>query len=133
MQAALVERLEADATLAAAVVADGKARIHWTHVPQGSALPYLRLQTISDPRPQHLRGYHGSQNTRVRVDVFAKTYAQARSLAIAVIAAVAEPVTVGGVKFGRVKVEGPRDLGEETSSGFVHRLSLDLLVEHSLA
>ncbi|WP_247718238.1 tail completion protein gp17 [Qipengyuania proteolytica] len=134
MQTALAKRLESDTTLAAALVSGGKARIHWTKVPQDSGLPYIRMQTISDPRPEHLGGYQGARQTRVQVDVFSSSYGQARALAEAVIAAVAESDEVGGIAFGRTKAEGPRDLGEDVSGvGFVHRLSLDLLTEHRLA
>lgn len=115
------------------VSALGHSRVYWTLVPQGTALSYVRMQTVSDPRPEHLQGYSASRQTRVQVDCFAATYAAARSMAETIIAAVALPATVGGVSFGRTKAEGPRDLGEDTSSGFVHRLSLDLLTEHSLA
>lgn len=108
-------------------------KVYWGIVPQAAVLPYLRMQTISDPRPEHLQGYDAARVARVQVDCFASTYAAARTLAEAVIAAVAIPTTSGGVRFGRVKAEGPRDLGEDTAQGYVHRASLDLLVEHVLA
>lgn len=116
------------------VTAAGHSRIYWTLAPQGASMPYVRMQTISDPRPQHLEGYDSARTTRVQVDVFASTYGGARSLAETIIAAVANPATVSGVKFGRTKAEGPRDLGEDVEGvGYVHRASLDLLAEHSLA
>ena len=134
MQSALTERLEANATLAAALVEGGVARIHWVKVPQNSPVPYVRMQTVSDPRPQHLKGYQANRETRVQVDVFSASYKQARSLAETVVATMAEPTTVAGVRFGRTRAEGPRDLGEDLpGGGYVHRLSLDLLVWHSLA
>ncbi len=109
-------------------------RAYWSKVPQGAAMPYLRLSTISDPRPEHLGGYDESRTTRVQVDVFSRSYAEARSISESIISAVAQPATVAGVKFGRTKAEGPRDLGEDVEGvGYVHRLSLDLLAEHSLA
>ena len=116
------------------VTAAGHSRVYWTLVPQGATRPYVRMQTISDPRPQHLEGYETARMTRVQVDVFADTYGAARSLAEIIIAAVAQPATVSGIKFGRTKAEGPRDLGEDVDGvGYVHRASIDLLVEHSLA
>ena len=127
MQAALTARLLA----AVAVTAIAGTRIHWTKVPQGTALPYARMQTISDLRPQHLTGYDGARQTRVQVDCFAKKYAEARAMAEAVIAAMALPATVSGVRFGRTRAEGPRDLGEDTPDGFIHRMSVDLLIEHT--
>lgn len=108
-------------------------RIYPVIVPQNAVKPYIRYQTISDPRPEHLGGYDGARQVRVQVDCFAATYAAGRALAEAVIAALAAPATVGGVQFGRIKAEGPRDLGEDTATGFTHRASLDLLVEHRLA
>lgn len=108
-------------------------KVYWGIVPQGAALPYLRMQAISDPRPEHLQGYDAARVTRVQIDCFASTYAAARALAEAVIAAVSTPTTTGGVRFGRIKAEGPRDLGEDTAQGYTHRASLDLLVEHALA
>ena len=105
--------------------------IYWSIVPEGKVAPYLRLQTISDPRPEHLKGYNGSRQTRVQADCFAATHKAAQALAHGVIAAVAAPVTVCGVRFGRTSAEGPRDLGEDTTEGFIHRASVDLLVSHT--
>ncbi len=128
MQAALLARLTADAAIAAALA----GKLFWNVVPQGTALPYVRMQTITDLRPAHLTGYDASRVTRVQIDVFAAKYAQARDIAEKIIAEMEEPATVSGVLFGRGKAEGPRDLGEDTTAGFVHRLSLDLLIEHAL-
>lgn len=125
LQSALFSRISA---------AVGNTRVYWGTAPQGKARPYVRMNTVSDPRPQHLTGYETARQTRVQVDVFADTYAEARSLSETIITAVANPATVAGVKFGRTKAEGPRDLGEDVDGiGYIHRLSLDLLAEHSLA
>lgn len=130
LESALVARLLADAPLAALV----GTRIHWNFVPQGKALPYIRLQVISDPRPQTLKDYDAARLTRVQVDCMADKSATATAMGMAVIAAVAGPDTVSGVIFGRAKAEGPRGGGEDVpGTGFVHRASLDLLVEHRLA
>lgn len=126
---ALVARLLADPGVAAAV----GEKVHWVKIEQAEAVPYVRLQTISDPRPEHLGGYTGARVTRVQADCFAGTYGAARALASLVIAALAQPAVFTGVRFGRTKAEGPRDLGEDSAVGFIHRASLDLLVEHSLA
>lgn len=126
---ALLARLVADSGVAALA----GSRLYWGIIPQGKARPYVRLQVISDPRPQHLKGYFGARQTRVRADCMADKYGDARALAAAVIAALAEPATQDGVHFGRTKAEGPRTDGEDTDSGFVHRASVDLLAEHKLA
>lgn len=106
--------------------------IFWTKVKDGAVAPYIRLQTISDPRPQHLAGYDGARVTRVQADCFGATHKDTRALALATIAALAAPATVGGVTFGRTKAEGPRDLGEDVAGiGFIHRASIDLFVHHT--
>ncbi len=115
------------------VAALGHARVYWTIVPQAAALPYVRMQVVSDPRPENMGGYDGARVSRVQVDIFADTYDVARNGSETMIAALAAPGTSNGVQFGRIKAEGPRDLGEDTSTGFTHRASTDLLVEHRLA
>jgi hypothetical protein len=50
-----------------------------------------------------------------------------------IISVLSVPGVFAGVVFGVTKAEGPRDLGEDTSAGFIHRASVDLLVEHALA
>lgn len=126
---ALRARLVADAEVAAVC----STRIYWGIVPQTATLPYIRLTTISDPRPEHLQGYTAARVTRIQCDCFATTYAAARGLAEKVIAATVTPGVHGGVHFGRVKAQGPRDLGEDTTAGFIHRSAIDLLAEHKLA
>lgn len=126
MQVALVNRLLANTAVAAIV----GTKIKWGIVSQSTAKPYIRLTVISDVRPQHLKGYDGSRPTRVQADCFGVTYDQAVTLALAVIAAVSEPATTPDGRFGRTHAEGPRDLGEDTTTGFVHRASVDLLVRH---
>ena len=129
--AALRLRLIADAGVGAHVT----RRIHWTMVPAKTDLPYIRLQVISDPRPQHLDDYDGARISRVQCDCFADTYDQARAIAEAVIAAVAHPAEVAGTAFGRTKAEGPRDLGadSESEADFIFTASVDLLAEHRRA
>lgn len=126
MQTALVNRLLADTGVAAIV----GTKIKWGKVPQNTARPYIQLIVVSDPRPQHLKGYDGSRTARVQADCYGTTYAQAHAAAAAVIAAVAQPAITADGRFGRTHAQGPRDLGEDTADGFVHRASVDLLVRH---
>lgn len=124
--AALRKRLIDDAAVNAIV---GGA-VRWSLVPATDELPYIRLQVVSDARPLLLEDYEDARTSRVQCDCFAADYTGARALADAVIAAVEEPATIDGIAFGRTAVEGPRDLGEDTASGFIHRASMDLLAEH---
>jgi hypothetical protein len=129
---ALFTRLSSDTEIAAVVVSGGKKRIYPTIVPQKTPRPYIRYQTISDPRPEDLDDYTTSRVVRFQLDCFADTYLAARDLAERVINATSSPATVDGVVFGRTKAEGPRDLGEDVAGTWIHRASLDLLVEFRL-
>ena len=114
------------------ILAAGAApRVIWGRkIPQGTALPYLQLQVVSDPRPEHLKGYNRARETRVQADCKAESYAEATAMAEALVSLLKPPATIDGIKFGHTKAVGPQDLGEDTAAGFVHRMSLDLLVWH---
>lgn len=106
-------------------------RVIWGRkVPQGTPRPYLQLQVISDPRPEHLKGYNRARATRVQADCYAGSYAEAKVMAEGLVPLLSTPATIDGIKFGHTKAEGPQDLGEDTADGFIHRMSLDLLVWH---
>lgn len=126
MQTALRSRLLAAAPVAALV----GQRVTWVSRPQGSALPAISLLVIAGERPQHLKGFDALRATTVQVDCWASAYGQARALVEAAIAAVVQPGTYYGVRFGRAGVSEPRDLGETTSDGFIHRQSVDLTIWH---
>lgn len=115
---------------AGAVTAIAGNRVNWVTRPQLSALPALTLQVISDPRPQHLKGFDGARDTRLQIDAWASGHGIAVALAAAAIAALASPATISGKRFGRAQVDGPRDLGEEVNGSFVHRQSVDLTIRH---
>lgn len=123
---ALATHLEDDTAVAA--IADD--RVHVEQVPQNTARPYVLLKVISDPRPQHLKGYDGARTSRVQADCVADRYGESRALAEVVIAAVAEPWDDGEIRFGRVKAEGPRDRGGEVEGEYRYRAVVDLIPEH---
>lgn len=116
---------------AAPVAAIVGTRVDWMTRPQKSALPAITLQTVSDSRPEHLKGADGARATRVQVDCWTATYAAGLTLARAVIAALQEPVTISGKRFGNARVDGQRDLGENLAdNSFIHRQSVDLVIWH---
>lgn len=127
MQGALRARL-----VAAALPGVG-SRIYWVDRPQGSALPAITLQTISGERPQTHDGFQGLRSSRVQMDVWATSYAQARQITDAAVAALAPDETSNGVNFGRMFFEGERDLLERIETQAIHRTSIDLIVWHSPA
>jgi hypothetical protein len=131
LKSALVQRL-LDAPAVSAIVG---TKIKWNAITQSTALPYVRLQIISDPRPINLKGYDGSRETRVQADCFAATNIQADAIAAAIIATILAPTPpAAGGHFGRTKALGPQDLGEDVEGKpFIHRASLDLLVRHTFS
>lgn len=128
MQSALRTRLKADATVAALV----STRIDWVERPQGKALPAITLQTISDPRPQHMGGNQDTRQTIVQVDCWAAKYADVRECADAVIACLTPSADAGGVRFLRSFVDNERDLAERTETATIYRVSVDMRITHTL-
>jgi hypothetical protein len=126
-QAALRARLLAASPITALVA----QRVYWMSRPQGSALPAITLQTISDEREQHMKGFHGVQSARVQVDVWGETYGSVRDIANKVIAALVPANTANGIRFDRGFVDSIRDLGERTETAFLHRASIDFIIHHA--
>lgn len=121
-------RLVADTAVAAAV----STRIYWGVVPQNATLPYVRLHIISDPRPEHLKGYQGSRRTRIQVSIFAKSFKDAKRIGSNIVKAVSAPWSTPDGKVGRVKCEGPREgQGSDTPNGFIHHQIVEAMMEHT--
>lgn len=132
---ALIARAGADAGVAA-IFAD---RIHIVQRPQGEGFPALVLQVVSEQRPQTLDGFDDMRTARVQADSFALEkakggggYAEACAGIEAAIAALLPAAEIGNVAFWDGSVEGPRDLGEQTDTGFVHRRSADLILRYGI-
>ena len=121
MQGALRARITGASTSAG-------TRVYWVDRPQASALPSVTLQIITDLRPQHLKGFDETRDTRVQIDCWAATYAAATALKEAVLAAVIPINTSNGIRFDRAIIDGERDLGERTETQFIHRASVDLVI-----
>lgn len=129
MQGALRARLIAAAPVNALVA----GRVYWVDRPQGSAMPAITLQVISDERPQDMEGFVSARATTVQVDCWATSYAAKTQLAEAVIASIVPAQTSNGIKFLRSFVDSVRDLGERVETTFYHRTSIDLIVWHTTA
>jgi len=127
MPAALRARILASADVRRLVA----QRVYWMQRAQATALPAIVLQTISDVRGQHMRGFQSLRSTRVRADVWAggsDGYAAARQVSEAVIAAVVAEHRANGIHFRRAQIEGPRDLLEDGQTAPIFRCSTDLLL-----
>lgn len=133
---ALIARLVDDAAVTAIV----GERIYWLVRPQGQTddLPALVLQLVSETRTQHLKGFDDMFEARLQVAAMALRYSVSRQLAEAATAAlidVAEVTDPAGddVLFWRASVDGPRDLGNQEETRFVHRAVVDILVRYGTA
>lgn len=106
-------------------------RVDWLRRPQAAALPSITLQTITDARPRHLKGYQGARETRVQIDCWATSYAASVSAASAVVAIVEAPGVFGGVRFGGAAIEGQRDFVEDRDGETdLYRQSIDVTFWH---
>ena len=126
MEQALTARLLGASTVT--IIAGN--RTYWGEVPQGVQRPHVTLNIISDPRPEHLKGYQATRSTRVQADCRADDAATAMALARAIIGAVEPAGMFHGHRFGRTKAEGPRALNEDVDGILVHRQSVDLIIWH---
>lgn len=108
-------------------------RVYWVDRPQSSALPAITLQTVTEERPQHFTSFDGLNISRVQMDSWGTSYAQAKSLNDAAIAAVIAKETSNGIRFSRAFIDSIRDLGERTETQFIHRVSSDLIFHHATA
>jgi hypothetical protein len=121
MQGALRSRITGAATTAG-------TRVYWVDRPQAAALPAVTLQIVSDPRPQHLKGFNPLRRTLVQIDCWASSYGAGAALKDAVLAAVVPEATGNGIRFDRAIVESSDDGGEKAGEVFVHRQRIDLAV-----
>ena len=77
-------RLHAQLTATTAVTDIVGQRVYPIKVTQGTALPHITYQVISDVSINHAAGATETNNTRIQVDCWAATYDVGRTLAKAV-------------------------------------------------
>lgn len=123
MQGALRARLLAAAPVTALV----STRVYWVTRPQTSALPAIVLQTMGDARPQHMKGFDDLRPARVQVETWALSYAAARAVKEAAVAALAPENTSNGIIFSRGMIQDWSDQLERTETAEIHRHIFDLL------
>ena len=131
LETALSARLLNDAAYKAAM----SGRIDWMRRP-GRTLPATTLQIISDPRPQHMKGFQTRQ-TRVQIDIWAaspKQAAELREMAIAILVPAAQ---IEGVRFQRAAIANIRPGMEQEGAtegqpqGELYRESIDFIFTHN--
>ena len=107
-------------------------RAYWSIRPQAGPLPALVLQVIDRSPAYTMDGNAALAETRVQVDCYGTTYAQAKTLA----RAVRDPLdgkrfTQDSIRFEAFRLD-ERDLSEAgtTEAERVHRISLDFQIWH---
>lgn len=113
-----------------AVLAMKDVKVDWG---ERAGLPAISLKIVSGDIAQNMKGVQSLQFARVQADCWAASYAQAKALADAVIAACLPRATVEGIYFRTASATLPRDLGEQTSTAFIHRKQTDLMIRYSPA
>lgn len=102
--------------------------------PQGTSLPAIRLQVVSDPRPTTLKGRQRTRPTTVQADCMAGDRGSADALAEAVIQTVEAAGVTGSTRFLRAFVDASRTYSERSDGrDTVFVTSLDLVVWHQPA
>lgn len=109
------------------------SKVYWLERPQGDALPAITLQTISGDRPQTYTGFQGWRISRVQLDAWAASYASARSILDAAVAALAPLVASNGIRFDRTDFESERDGTDRLGTATIYRTGIDLIVRHAQA
>lgn len=126
MQQALRQRIRSSADVAAIV----GTKVDWG---ERTGIPAVSLIIVSGDIAQHMKGSQGLQFARVQADCWAATYAQAKALADAVVDVCLPRALVEGILFRTASATLPRDLGEQTSTGFIYRKQTDLTIRYSPA
>lgn len=120
--------LRARAVADTAVGAMIDTRAYWTQRVQAEGLPAVVFNIVSDPRPQHLKGFDALRETSFQADCLGASSIEASDLAEALIAALVSPSAGESFIFNRAAVDDVRDGGEQTDTGFIHRSSVDFRV-----
>lgn len=127
MENAVIAKLLADSGLAALV----DNRIYPVARPQGSMLPAITLQTVSNVPVYTNDGEAGIAEARVQIDCWGATYSSVKTVARAVTASLSAFFgTVDGVAFQNVLLDGERDSRESGSNApeYLFRTQLDFRV-----
>lgn len=121
---ALLARALADTAVGEMVGTRG----YWKQRVQGEPVPAIVFNIVSDPRPQHLKGFNDLRETIVQADCLDLTDIGATNLSEALVAALVPAVTSDGIIFNRAMVVDVRDGGDQSGDTFIHRTSVDFSI-----
>jgi hypothetical protein len=99
--------------------------------PQGSTLPAIRMQQVTDTVSPLMKGDDSLRETLIQIDVFALSRAEADEIGRAVEQSRPARVAIGSTDFRRVFIDGgDTDSENPASGGTIYRTRIDLLVWH---
>ncbi len=111
-------------------------RVGWTRRLTG--IPAITLQVISDPRPQHFKGFQLTRPSLVQLDVWSADPREAAAIRDLCIAVLAPAETVEDVRFQRAMITSIRSGAEpdrsgdnQSYAGELHRESIDFSFLHN--
>ena len=110
-------------------------RIEWGR--RIEAIPAVTLQIVSDPRPQHMKGFQSVRSTDVQIDVWSATAAEAAEIREVLIDSLVAPAMVEQVRFQRAMITNTRGRSEQPQAGQnqrfrgeLFRQSIDITFTH---
>lgn len=106
-------------------------KVAWGVAPQKWKPPFVILTVISDPRPKDLDGFILTRASLVQLDCYGIDREQSATIKEYVIAAIEGAGVFDGVSFSGGFIDSVRDLGENTDTGFIHRISIDAQIWHN--
>lgn len=132
LEDAIEARLLASDDLTARIV----DRVGWTRRLAG--IPAITLQVISDPRPQHFKGFQPTRPSLVQLDVWSADPREAAMIRDLCIAILTPAEIVESVRFQRAMVTSVRSGAEpdrsgdsQSYAGELHRKSIDFSFLHN--
>lgn len=119
-----------------AVAAKVGDRVKWSRRLTG--LPAITMQIVSDPRPQHYKGFQPTRPTGVQIDVWSASEEEAEEIRELLIIHLTPDAAIAGVRFQRATVNNVRSGAEPEQGGApqrprgeLHRESIDFTFTHN--
>lgn len=105
-------------------------RIYWESRPQGSALPAIVLDMVTDLREQTFGGFQSLLTAHIQVMVAALSFADKKRLKDAVIAALAPQSAANGIWFDPATDISTSPRNEQIATEYVYADAIDLTVHY---
>ncbi|MGB6230837.1 MAG: hypothetical protein WBF53_12025 [Litorimonas sp.] len=133
MQADLIARLRADATLAGALARhDGRSSIDLVTRPDRAAMPGMTVTEVNTNIDYNQSGATSWRETLIQFDIYAATAGETIAASNALTALLHAEATVGATRFSRGYLDSARQMRAEDTDGGerVHRRSIDFRLVH---